>query len=66
MDIPNTAVHGTIRFSFSRYNKMSEVDEVLKVMPTIVANPRKLCPYWDSINNSPVADPEQAFQPTYA
>jgi len=35
MDIPYTAAHGTIRFSFSRYNKMSEVDEVLKVMPGI-------------------------------
>jgi len=37
MDIPYTAAHGTIRFSFSRYNTMAEVDEVLKVMPGIVA-----------------------------
>jgi cysteine desulfurase len=66
MDIPYTAAHGTIRFSFSRYNKMSEVDEVLKVMPGIVAQLRKLSPYWDSINNSPVTNPEEAFQPVYA
>jgi cysteine desulfurase len=66
MDIPYTAAHGTIRFSFSRYNDMSEVEEVLKVMPSIVATLRKLSPYWDSINNEPVADPEQAFQPTFA
>jgi cysteine desulfurase len=64
MDIPYTAAHGTIRFSFSRYNTMSEVDEVLKVMPDIVAKLRKLSPYWDG--NAPVANPEQAFQPTYA
>jgi cysteine desulfurase len=66
MDIPYTAAHGTIRFSFSRYNKMSEVEEVLKVMPGIVAKLRKLSPYWDGINNAPVANPELAFQPTYA
>jgi cysteine desulfurase len=64
MDIPYTAAHGTIRFSFSRYNTMSEVDEVLKVMPGIVSTLRKLSPYWDG--NGPVADPEKAFAPTYA
>jgi len=64
MDIPYTAAHGTIRFSFSRYNSMAEVDEVLKVMPGIVATLRKLSPYWDG--NGPVADPEKAFAPTYA
>ena len=64
MDIPYTAAHGTIRFSFSRYNTMSEVDEVLKVMPDIVASLRKLSPYWDG--DQPVANPDQAFQPTYA
>jgi len=36
MDIPYTAAHGTIRFSFSRYNDMSEVDEVLEVMPVLL------------------------------
>jgi len=64
MDIPYTAAHGTIRFSFSRYNKMSEVDEVLKVMPGIVATLRKLSPYWSG--DGPVANPEQAFAPTYS
>ncbi|MDZ4152989.1 cysteine desulfurase NifS [Methylicorpusculum sp.] len=64
MQIPYTAAHGTIRFSFSRYNTMSEVDEVLKVMPGIAATLRKLSPYWDG--NGPVANPEQAFQPVDA
>jgi cysteine desulfurase len=66
MDIPYTAAHGTIRFSFSRYNTMKEVDEVLKVMPDIVATLRKLSPYWDAQTNNPVANPEQAFAPTYS
>jgi cysteine desulfurase len=64
MDIPYTAAHGTIRFSFSRYNTMAEVDVVLKVMPGIVAALRKLSPYWEG--DGPVADPEKAFAPTYA
>ncbi len=66
MDIPYTAAHGTIRFSFSRYNTMSEVDEVIKIMPQIAATLRKLSPYWDSTTDSPVEDPEKAFAPTYA
>jgi cysteine desulfurase len=64
MSIPYTAAHGTIRFSFSRYNTLSEVDEVLKVMPQIVATLRKLSPYWEG--DAPVANPEQAFTPTYS
>ena len=64
MNIPYTAAHGTIRFSLSRYNNMVEVDEVLKVMPGIVATLRKLSPYWSG--DGPVANPEQAFAPTYS
>src|SRR5574343_2113314 len=44
--IPYTAAHGTVRFSFSRYTSMSEVEYVLKVLPDIVAKLRKLSPYW--------------------
>lgn len=64
MDIPYTAAHGTIRFSFSRYNTMCEVDEVLKVIPEIIAALRKLSPYWEG--DGPVENPEQAFAPTYS
>ncbi len=64
MQIPYTAAHGTIRFSFSRYNTMSDVDDVLNIMPQIVATLRKLSPYWEG--DGPVANPEQAFQPTFA
>lgn len=64
MDIPYTAAHGTIRFSFSRYNTMAEVEKVIEAMPGIVANLRKLSPYWSG--DGPVANPEQAFAPTYS
>ncbi len=64
MGIPYTAAHGTVRFSFSRYNTMEEVQRVVEAVPPIVAQLRKLSPYWDG--DKPVRDPQQAFTPTYA
>jgi cysteine desulfurase len=64
MGIPYTAAHGTIRFSLSRYNTEEEVDRVIAAVPPIIAQLRKLSPYWDG--DGPVANPEQAFAPAYA
>ena len=36
MGVPFTAVHGSIRFSLSRYNNMEEIDYVVREMPKIV------------------------------
>ena len=64
MDIPFTAAHGSVRFSFSRYNTMEEVDRVLVAVPPIIGQLRKLSPYWS--NGGPVQEPGKAFVPTYA
>ena len=64
MDIPFTAAHGSVRFSFSRYNTMEEVERVIEAVPPIVEQLRKLSPYW--ANGGPVEEPEKAFAPTYA
>lgn len=64
MDIPFTAAHGSIRFSLSRYNSMAEVERVIEELPAIVAQLRKLSPYWG--DDGPVEEPEKAFMPTYA
>jgi cysteine desulfurase len=64
MGIPYTAAHGTIRFSLSRYTTEEEVDRVIQVVPEIVAQLRKLSPYWGE--NGPAAEPDKAFAPTYA
>ncbi|MGZ8248314.1 cysteine desulfurase NifS [Methylomagnum sp.] len=64
MDIPYTAAHGTIRFSLSRYNTQAEIDRVIETVPPIVAQLRKLSPYWGE--NGPVTEPEKAFAPVYA
>jgi cysteine desulfurase len=64
MGVPYTAAHGSIRFSLSRYTTMEEIERVIEAMPPIVAQLRKLSPYWGE--DGPVEDPEQAFAPAYA
>ena len=64
MDIPYTAAHGSIRFSLSRYNTMDEIERVIEAVPPIVAQLRKLSPYWGE--DGPVDEPEKIFAPTYA
>ncbi len=64
MGIPYTAAHGTVRFSLSRYNTLDEIERVIAAVPPIVAQLRKLSPYWGE--NGPIQDPAQAFAPVYA
>ena len=45
MGVPFTAVHGSVRFSLSRYNTMEEVDYVLDKLPPIIKNLRALSPF---------------------
>ncbi|MBM4370160.1 MAG: cysteine desulfurase NifS [Deltaproteobacteria bacterium] len=56
MGVPFTAVHGSIRFSLSRYNRDADVDRILAVFPGIVASLRRLSPYWDKDADRPRAD----------
>lgn len=46
MGVPFTAIHGSIRFSFSQYNTEQEVDRVLELMPGIIAELRSISPFW--------------------
>jgi cysteine desulfurase len=64
MGIPYTAAHGTVRFSLSRYTTADEIERVITAVPPIVAQLRKLSPYWS--DSGPVAEPEKAFAPVYA
>ena len=56
MNVPFTAVHGSVRFSLSRYSTDEDVDRIIEVFPEIVHNLRRLSPYWDSANARPRAD----------
>ena len=46
MGIPYSAAHGTIRFSFSRYNTMEDVDFVSGKLPPVISRLREISPYW--------------------
>jgi len=45
MGLPYTILHGSIRFSLSRYTTEAEVDQVLAVMPDIVTRLRAMSPF---------------------
>ncbi len=51
MGLPYTILHGSIRFSLSRFNTPADIDQVLTVMPEVVAKLRAISPF-----NSDAAD----------
>jgi cysteine desulfurase len=64
MQVPFTAVHGSVRFSLGRYNTEREIERVIEVFPGIVANLRRISPYWDVQNNRPRKEAETMFRET--
>lgn len=53
MKVPFTAVHGSVRFSFGRYNTEEDVDRIIEVFPQVVERLRRASPYWDPKRNAP-------------
>ncbi len=45
MGVPFTCVHGSIRFSLSRYNTEAEIDYVIEQVPRIIHRLREISPY---------------------
>lgn len=45
MGVPATLIHGSIRFSLSRYNTEAEVDKVIEIMPLVIKELRQLSPF---------------------
>ena len=45
MGVPFIAVHGSVRFSLSRYNTDEEIDYVLEKLPPVIKNLRELSPF---------------------
>ena len=54
MGVPFTAVHGSIRFSLSRYTTADEIDYVIRELPPIISRLRELSPF------TPAASPSGA------
>lgn len=49
MGIPFTALHGSIRFSLSRFTKEKEIDFVIEKMPVIMDKLTKISPFQDEL-----------------
>jgi cysteine desulfurase len=64
MHIPFTAIHGSVRLSLGRYNTDEDVDRALEVFPRVVANLRRLSPYWDPAHDRPRPEAEAMMQGT--
>jgi cysteine desulfurase len=45
MGVPFTAIHGSVRFSLSRYNTSEEIDTVIEVTKQIIKDLRNISPY---------------------
>ncbi len=53
MQVPFSAMHGSVRFSLSRFNTKRDIDHILHVFPGIVSNLRRLSPFWNDRENKP-------------
>ena len=53
MQVLFTAIHGSVRFSLSRYTTDADIDRIIEVFPRIAAALRALSPYWDAARNAP-------------
>lgn len=49
MNVPFTAIHGSIRFSLSKYTTEAEIDYVNEVLPGIIEKIRNISPYQDEL-----------------
>jgi cysteine desulfurase len=56
MKVPDAAVQGSVRLSLSRYNTDADADRIIEAFPRMVANVRRLSPYWDQEKNAPRPD----------
>jgi cysteine desulfurase len=45
MGLPYVLAHSSIRFSLSRYNKESDIDKIIEVMPAIINKLRAISPF---------------------
>ena len=49
MNVPFTAIHGSIRFSLSKYTTEKEIDYVTEKMPKIIQKITAISPYQDEL-----------------
>ena len=45
MKVPYSVLHGSIRFSLSRYTTKSEIDRVIEILPDTIGRLRAISPF---------------------
>ena len=53
MGVPGTALQGSVRISFSAYSTEEDARRIAEALPAVVANLRRLSPYWDDKAGGP-------------
>ena len=51
MGTPFTSLHGSIRFSLSRFTTESEIDYILEKFPEVINNITRISPYQDELEH---------------
>ena len=46
MGVPFNAIHGSVRFSLSRYNTEEDISYIIEKLPPIISRLRELSPFW--------------------
>lgn len=49
MGVPFNAIHGSVRFSLSRYNTEEDISYVIEKLPPIINRLRELSPFWPAM-----------------
>jgi len=47
--LPHEVAHGSLRLSLSEYNTPEEIEEIIRVVPRVVAYLRNMSPVWDEL-----------------
>ncbi len=51
MKVPFTFAHGSLRISFGKYTKQSDIKKLKEALPTVVTALRNISPFWDKEKN---------------
>ena len=46
MGVPFNAIHGSVRFSLSRYNTEEDISYIIEKLPPIISRLREMSPFW--------------------
>ena len=49
MGVPFNAIHGSVRFSLSRYNTKEDISYIIEKVPPIISRLREMSPFWSEV-----------------